>query len=942
MSYYDDYNRAREALTYIDPNTERLNWVKIGTALKNEFGEDGKELFQEFSQRGDNYKQRDFEHTWKSLDPSTQKIGTVYFFAKKGGYQYNQHQTHTPETPEQKAAREADRAAREAEMKAQKEISDKQNLEEAQDYYNKSPAADNSHPYLQKKGIENPEGLKHYKTNNTHILYIPIFNKDEELQGVQRIFNDGNKGIVGKVSGGSFTIGDLNQAAEKGVILAEGYATAYALHKHSDMPVVVGFNSHNIVHIAENLKEKLPEGTKLIVAADNDVHLVKKGRTNEGLKGANAAAMAYGDNAMVMFPPEYPAHIWQEATKDGKTPTDFDDAQRWLGSEAVKQTIDEAREKMGLTMQQEQNQSSHKKTAEELEHEETMRIQKELWEARIAAREERLQEQENNPTLSSVAPESQENSQKAFQEVDKSMIEPEPKQPEHIETMSEEAWAALMSDYSSQPMEEEYDRYQDSREQSPVNAEPTLPLPTEELRQQTVNTVPELDNQATEQQHFSSVENTIEPNQHIEKNEEIKQAEEQLKQELNEPNLPPPTAESRQHSTNIEPEFPQATEPQKQPENFSNTEEYEKKEIIEKAIKESDLKEQVQYGEAPDTPREQAEKAAILSSSPEFRQPKKKAEPEQEQPTKTEPTPKPQQNQQQTEEKREFKIPENVSKQYEAQGNNDRKLLDKETHKLAIDASSDNVLKTRKNDAKTIQNMLEIAENNGWTSVKIKGSNEFKREEWLQASLKGLEVNGYKPTEQDKKLLETRKERLEKNTNSITNDNETPKQAEREKPIHEATGKLVAHGVAPYPNSEKGSKTYYADIQTADGTTQRLWGKGIQAALQNSNSREGDNIHLAKTGNDGKQNTWKAEVIQTAAQQKIETARASGNPETLKAAQQSFAKEHLAARSAQILQQNHEKVQQVAGVKPEQNIPKPPQARETTKPKKSVSHEITH
>ena len=83
-------------------------------------------------------------------------------------------------------------------------------------------------------------------------------------------------------------------------------------------------------------------------------------------------------------------------------------------------------------------------------------------------------------------------------------------------------------------------------------------------------------------------------------------------------------------------------------------------------------------------------------------------------------------------------------------------------------------------------------------------------------------------------------------------------------------------------------------------------------------------------------------MIQTAAQQKIETARASGNPETLKAAQQSFAKEHLAARSAQILQQNHEKVQQVAGVKPEQNIPKPPQARETTKPKKSVSHEITH
>ena len=71
MSYYDDYNRAREALTYIDPNIDRLSWIKIGTALKNEFGEDGKELFQEFSQRGDSYDPRGFEHTWKSLDPNT-------------------------------------------------------------------------------------------------------------------------------------------------------------------------------------------------------------------------------------------------------------------------------------------------------------------------------------------------------------------------------------------------------------------------------------------------------------------------------------------------------------------------------------------------------------------------------------------------------------------------------------------------------------------------------------------------------------------------------------------------------------------------------------------------------------------------------------------------------------------------------------------------------
>ena len=56
MSYYEDYQRAREALTYIDPNLPRGDWIKVGTGLKNAFGEDGKELFQEFSQRGDSYQ----------------------------------------------------------------------------------------------------------------------------------------------------------------------------------------------------------------------------------------------------------------------------------------------------------------------------------------------------------------------------------------------------------------------------------------------------------------------------------------------------------------------------------------------------------------------------------------------------------------------------------------------------------------------------------------------------------------------------------------------------------------------------------------------------------------------------------------------------------------------------------------------------------------------
>lgn len=125
-------------------------------------------------------------------------------------------------------------------------------------------------------------------------------------------------------------------------------------------------------------------------------------------------------------------------------------------------------------------------------------------------------------------------------------------------------------------------------------------------------------------------------------------------------------------------------------------------------------------------------------------------------------------------------------------------------------------------------------------------------------------------------------------------------QSQQMKIHNEATGKLVSYGVAPYPNSSTGAKSYFAEIQTVNGENQKLWGKGISSALIESNARQGDMIHLAKTGNDGKQNTWKAEVLKTVAQQNIETARASGDSTVLKAAQQQASQQHITARAQQV------------------------------------------
>ena len=249
----------------------------------------------------------------------------------------------------------------------------------------------------------------------------------------------------------------------------------------------------------------------------------------------------------------------------------------------------------------------------------------------------------------------------------------------------------------------------------------------------------------------------------------------------------------------------------------------------------------------------------------------------------------------------EFRIPDSVAAQYRTNGN-EKYMLDPRTDKLAIDARSENILKTRNNDKKTIKNMLAIAETNGWQNIKVKGSPEFKKEMWLQARLKGLEVQGYKPSEQDKKLLETRKAQLERGINSISKENNPSQQ------VRQTSGKLMGYGVGIHPNNKEGKNTYYVDIQKSNGQTERLYGHGLRDAIIQSKAERGDNITLTKTGHNGKNNTWQADVSKqkTASQKLIDAARTSGSPEALKMAQQAFARDHLAKRAEQTIKADRE------------------------------------
>jgi hypothetical protein len=58
--------------------------------------------------------------------------------------------------------------------------------------------------------------------------------------------------------------------------------------------------------------------------------------------------------------------------------------------------------------------------------------------------------------------------------------------------------------------------------------------------------------------------------------------------------------------------------------------------------------------------------------------------------------------------------------------------------------------------------MVAVAESRGWSELNVKGNDNFKREIWLEANLRGIEVKGYSPTEQDKINLESKQNVIEK------------------------------------------------------------------------------------------------------------------------------------------------------------------------------------
>lgn len=339
MSDIDD---IRSALSYID-SQNRDTWWQVGAAVKDELGENGYDLWDEWSQRADNYDNRAAKSTWKSLKPGSFSIGTVWKLARQNGWQ--PAKPYTPPSVEEQARRKAESEARRQAAEQERQQTQQRVKGTAQKIWNSSRPASLSHPYLGAKGITNPDaiaGLRQNEYKDNDNLIIPVL-YENEIVNLQSINQDGGKRFLagGQVQGAYAFIGKADDVEKVGVVMAEGYATAASIYEATGKPVIIAFDAGNMVAVAERLAQKLPQNVPVVIAVDNDA-------SQTGIKKARQAAALLGDRATAIQP-EFSMTLIQQYQKgkgvDEKgrppLPSDFNDLHKLAGLEAVRQSFAE-------------------------------------------------------------------------------------------------------------------------------------------------------------------------------------------------------------------------------------------------------------------------------------------------------------------------------------------------------------------------------------------------------------------------------------------------------------------------------------------------------------------------------------------------------------------------------------------------------------------------
>lgn len=153
-------------------------------------------------------------------------------------------------------------------------------------------------PYMVAKGIKPLPGVLTDKAGKQTV--IPVIDVNGKQWSAQYIQQDGTKRYAtdGRKEGCFHPLGGMDAvAAAPAIVIGEGYATASSLASALGYATVAAFDSGNLPAVAKALHEKYPD-KPVIIAGDDDRHLVMTHGINAGRSKAQEAAKAVGGKAI--------------------------------------------------------------------------------------------------------------------------------------------------------------------------------------------------------------------------------------------------------------------------------------------------------------------------------------------------------------------------------------------------------------------------------------------------------------------------------------------------------------------------------------------------------------------------------------------------------------------------------------------------------------------
>ncbi|MCK7597408.1 AAA family ATPase [Microbulbifer sp. CAU 1566] len=317
----EELEKAKNALFHI-PADDRDDWVNMGYALKSEYGDAARSVWENWSQTAANYDAKAASEVWRSIKPNGRvTIASLFFKAKEHGYINGAVPAGNIRQREQQ--REQLRA-----QVAEKEQQDRDDTaRRAKKRWNAAQDRDTPFKYETDKGFDKPIPGTRWdinQTDGTKVILFRKLNMDGEVRSLERIAHDGSykKAIYGTSDPGLFTaFGTFKQTR----YICEGVATAYTVHLATGDQAFCAFGLGNLETLTANVRQKCPTDEIVVCAEQPDPD---KSKTNP-IALARDVAIRY--NCKIAIP-----------TLTPEAGTDFDDQRRAQGLQAVTATLAEA------------------------------------------------------------------------------------------------------------------------------------------------------------------------------------------------------------------------------------------------------------------------------------------------------------------------------------------------------------------------------------------------------------------------------------------------------------------------------------------------------------------------------------------------------------------------------------------------------------------------